>query len=81
MCIRDRWKTVPSSGKVIASVVFIYHLEMANPLAEYCAVLLEQLNKTIKVKRSYLAKQVHFHQDSTPAQTSSIAVAKLHELR
>ncbi|XP_025263254.1 histone-lysine N-methyltransferase SETMAR-like [Camponotus floridanus] len=82
-------KTVLSAGKVMATVfwdsqgvVFIDYLEKGKISGEYYAALLEHLNNAIKIKRPYLAKKkVLFHHDNVPAHTSSIAIAKLHELR
>lgn len=82
-------KTVPSAGKVMATVfwdckgvVLIDFLEHGRTITgSYYASLLDQLNDAIKVKRPHLAKKkVLFHQDNAPAHASHIVGAKLHEL-
>lgn len=79
-------KTVPSPRKIMAiifwdsqGVVLIDYVEKGKTNKKYYATLLEQLNDAIKAKRPR-KKRVLFHHDNAPAYTSSIAVAKLHEL-
>ena len=83
-------KTVHSAGKVMATVfwdssgiIFIDYLEKGKTITgEYYATLLNQLNDAIKEKRPHLQKKkVLFHQVNGPAQTSTIAMAKIYELR
>jgi len=82
-------KTVPSAGKVMASVfwdargiIFIDYLQKGKTInGEYYANLLQRLSDEIKKKRPHLAKKkVLFHQDNAPVHTSVIAVAKINEL-
>ena len=82
-------KTVPSAGKVMATVfwdshgvVLIDYLEQGRTITgEYYASLLDQLKDAIKAKRPHLAKKkVLFHQDNAPAHTSTVVAAKLHNL-
>lgn len=83
-------KTVPSAGKVMASVfwdargiIFIDYLQKGKTInGEYYANLLQRLSDEIKKKRPHLAKKkVLFHQDNAPVHTSVIAVAKINELK
>lgn len=77
------------TGKVMTTVfwnsqgvVLIDYLEKGKTINGEYYTLLEQLNDAIKTKRPHLAKKkVLFHHDNAPAHTSSIAFAKLHELR
>src|SRR5436190_12976832 len=82
-------KTVPSAGKVMASVfwdargiIFIDYLQKGKTInGEYYANLLQRLSDEIKKKRPHLAKKkVLFHQDNAPVHTSVIAMAKINEL-
>jgi len=82
-------KTVPSAGKIMATVfwdshgvVLIDFLEHGRTITgAYYANLLDQLNKAIQAKRPHLAKKkVLFHHDNAPAHASHIVAAKLHEL-
>lgn len=83
-------KTVPSAGKVMATVfwdsrgvVLIDYLEQGRTITgAYYSSLLDKLNDAIKVKRPHLAKKrVLFHQDNAPAHKSRVVAAKLEELR
>ncbi|XP_076623122.1 histone-lysine N-methyltransferase SETMAR-like [Colletes latitarsis] len=83
-------KTVPSAGKVMASVfwdvrgiIFIDYLEKGKTINdEYYANLLQRLSDKIKEKRPHLVKKkVLFHQDNAPVHTSVIAMAKIQELK
>ena len=83
-------KTVKSADKVMATVfwdshgiLLIDYLEKGKTITgEYYAALLDQLNDKIKEKRQYLKKKkVLFLQDNAPVHTSTIAMAKFHELR
>ncbi|XP_023220365.1 histone-lysine N-methyltransferase SETMAR-like [Centruroides sculpturatus] len=73
-------KTVPSAGKVMASV--FWDSPRKNNQRQYYANLLQRFSDEIKKKRSHLAKKkVLFHQDNAPVHTSVIAMAKINELR
>ncbi|GFU73068.1 mariner Mos1 transposase [Trichonephila clavipes] len=80
-------KTVPSAGKIMASVfwdargiIFIDCLEKGKTInGKYCANLLQRLSEEIKQKRPHLAKKVLFHQDYAPAHKSVIAMANINE--
>ena len=83
-------KTVPSSGKVMASVfwdvrgiILINYLKKGKTInVEYYANLLHRFSDEIKKKRPYLAiKKVLFHQDNAPVHTSVIAMAKINDLK
>lgn len=83
-------KTVPSAGKVMASVfwdargiIFIDYLPRGKTInGEYYANLLQRLSEEIKIKRPHLSKKkVLFHQDNAPVHTSGIAMAKIEELK
>lgn len=83
-------KTTPSAGKIMATVfwdahgiIFIDYLEKGKTITgEYYASLLVKLNDVIKEKRPHLVKKkVLFHHDNAPAHSSTVAQAKLHELR
>ena len=83
-------KTIPSAGKVMASVfwdargiIFIDYLQKGKTInGEYYANLLQRLSAEIKKKRPHLAKKkVLFHQDNAPVHTSVIAMAKINELK
>lgn len=83
-------KTVPSAGKVMATVfwdahgiILIDYLKKGKSITgQYYVALLDQLNNEIKEKRPHLArKKVLFHHDNAPAHSSAIATAKLVELR
>lgn len=89
-CAPKKAKTVPSAGKVMATVfwdsrgvVLIDYLEKGRTITgEYYASLLDKLNDAIQAKRPHLAKKkVLFHQDNAPAHTSRVVAAKLHDLR
>ena len=81
-------KTVPSAGKVMASVfwdargiIFIDYLQKGKRInGDYYAKLLQRLSNEIKKKRPHLAKKkVLFNQDNAPVHTSVIAMAKINE--
>ncbi|GFX57473.1 mariner transposase [Trichonephila clavipes] len=82
-------KTVPSAGKVMASVfgdacgiIFIDYLEKGKTINnEYCVDLFQHFSQEIKQKWPYLAKKVLFYQDIAPAYKSVIAMAKINELK
>ena len=83
-------KTVPSAGKVMASVfwdcrgiIFIDYLQKGKTInGEYYANLLHQLSEKISEKRPHLAKKkILFHQDNAPVHTSARAMAKIRELK
>jgi len=83
-------KTVPSAGKVMASVfwdargiIFIDYLQKGRTInGEYYANLLQRLGDEIKEQRPHVAKKkVLFHQDNAPVHTSIIAMAKINELK
>ena len=83
-------KTVPSAGKVIASlfwdalvIIFIDYLQKGKTVnGEYYANLLQRLSNEIKKKRPYLAKKkVLFYQSNASVHTSAIAMAKINELK
>ena len=83
-------KVVPSAGKVMATVfwdakgiILIDYLEKGKTITGvYYASLLSKLNDEIKNKRPHLArKKVLFHHDNAPAHSSTVAQAKLHDLR
>ncbi|KAL6257504.1 hypothetical protein P5V15_011074 [Pogonomyrmex californicus] len=82
-------KTVPSAGKVMATVfwdshgiVCIDYLEKGKTITgAYYASLLDKLKAEIAKKRPHLKKKkVLFHQDNAPAHTSAVAMTKIHEL-
>lgn len=83
-------KTVPSAGKVMATVfgdsqgiIFTDYLENGRTITrQYYADLLDRFNAELMKKRPHLAKKkVLFHHDNAPAHSSAIATAKLVELR
>jgi histone-lysine N-methyltransferase SETMAR len=83
-------KTVPSAGKVMASVfwdargvIFIDYLQKGKSInGVYYANLLQRLSDEIKKKQPHLAKKkVSLHQDNSPVHTSVIAMAKIYELK
>lgn len=83
-------KTVPSAGKVMATVfwdsqgvIHIDYLEKGKTITgRYYADLLGRFDVELKKKRPRLAKKkVLFHHDNAPAHTSAVAMAKLVELR
>jgi histone-lysine N-methyltransferase SETMAR len=83
-------KTVPSAGKVMATVfwdsggiIFTDYLEKGRTITgQYYADLLGRFHPELMRKRAHLAKKkVLFHHDNAPAHSSSIARAKLVELR
>ena len=85
-----RSKTQQSAGKVMASVfwdahgiIFIDYLEKGKTITgAYYSALLYQLKDENKKKRPHLQKKkILFHHDNAPAHTSTIAQAKLHELK
>lgn len=82
-------KTVPSAGKVMATVfwdsqgiIFIDYLEKSKSITGvYYSSLLDRLRTELQEKRPRLAhKRVLFHHDNAPAHTSGIAAAKLMEV-
>lgn len=83
-------KTVPSAGKVMATVfwdshgvIFIDYLEKGKTITgQYYANLLDKFNAELMEKRPHLKKKkVLFHHDNAPAHSSAVATAKLAELR
>lgn len=83
-------KAVYSAGKVMASVfwdshgiIFIDYLEKGKTITgAYYASLLDKLKEEISKNRPHLQKKkVLFHQDNAPSHTSTVAMAKIHELR
>lgn len=83
-------KTVPSAGKVMATVfwdsrgvILIDYLEKGKTITgAYYATLLDKLKAEIEEKRPHLQKKkILFHQDNAPSHTSMVAMAKIHELR
>ena len=81
-------KTVPSAGKVMASVfwdadgiLLIDYLQKGQTIdGTYYASLLTQLPEKIKIKRrGKLTKGVLFHQDNAPVHKSVIAMAAIHD--
>ena len=83
-------KTVPSAGKVMATVfwdsrgiIFTDYLEKGRSITgQYYADLLGRFDAELMRKRPHLAqKKVLFHHDNAPAHSSAIATAKLVELR
>ena len=81
-------KTVPSAGKVMASVfwdtdgiLLIDYLQKGQTInSTYFASLLMHLQEKIKVKRrGKLTKDVLFHQDNAPVHKSVIAIAAIHD--
>lgn len=83
-------KTVPSAGKVMATVfwdsqgiIFIDYLEKGKTITgNYYSSLLDKLNTELPEKRPRMArKKVLFHHDNAPAHTSAVSTAKLLEIR
>ena len=83
-------KVTSSAGKVMATVfwdskgvLFVDYLQKGKTITgQYYATLLNRLDDVIREKRPGLQKKkVLFHQDNAPAHKSSVAMAKLHELR
>ncbi|XP_076667941.1 histone-lysine N-methyltransferase SETMAR-like [Andrena cerasifolii] len=83
-------KTVPTAGKVMASVfwdargiILIDYLQRGKTInGEYYANLLQRLSEEIKEKRPQLAtKKALLHQDNAPVHTSVITMAKINELK
>lgn len=83
-------KTVPSAGKVMATVfwdsrgiIFTDYLEKGRTITgQYYADLLDRFEAELMKKRPHLTKKkVLFHHDNAPAHSSAIATAKLVELR
>ena len=83
-------KTVPSAGKVMATVfwdsrgiIFTDYLEKGRTITgQYYADLLGRFDAELMRKRPHLVKKkVLFHHDNAPAHSSAIATAKLVELR
>ncbi|XP_011647659.1 histone-lysine N-methyltransferase SETMAR-like [Pogonomyrmex barbatus] len=81
---------ISSAEKVIATffwdshgIVFIDYLEKGKTITGvYYASLIDKLKTEIAKKRPHLKKKkVLFHQDNTPAHTSVVAMAKIHELQ
>ena len=81
-------KTVPSAGKVMASVFwdadgillidYLQKGQMINGTYRYYASLLMQLREKIKRHRK-LTKSVLFHKDNAPVHKSVIAMAAIHD--
>ena len=83
-------KTVPSAGKVMASVfwdareiIFIEYLHKGKTInSEYYTNLLQRLRDEIKKKRPHLTKKkVLFNQDDVLIHTSVIAMPKINEVK
>lgn len=83
-------KTVPSAGKVMASVfwdargiIYIDYLQKGRTITgAHYANQLDQLHKAIQQKRPGMEKKkIYFLQDNAPAHTSKVSMAKLKELR
>lgn len=83
-------KTVPSAGKVMATVfwdsqgiIHIDYLEKGKTITGlYYTELLDRFDTELRKKRPHLAKKkVLFHHDNAPAHTAAVAAAKLVELR
>ena len=81
-------KTVPSAGKVMASVfwdadgiLLIDYLQKGQTVnGTYYASLLTQLREKIEIKRrGKLTKGVLFHQDNAPVHKSGIVMAAIHD--
>jgi hypothetical protein len=88
--VPKKTKSVPSAGKVMASVfwdaesiLFIDYLEKGKTkTGEYYSNLLTRLDEKICEKRPGLQKKkIIFHQDSAPTHKSLLAVGKLRDLR
>ena len=84
-CAPKKAKTVLSAGKVMATVfwdsqgiIFIDYLQKGRTITgAYYSILLHRLYEELRTKRPRLAhKKVIFHHDNT----STVAMAKLHEL-
>lgn len=83
-------KSVPSAGKVMASVfwdakgiLLVDYLEKAKTITgEYYSDLLTQLNQKIREERPGLQKKkIIFHQDNAPVHKGHLAMAKFHDLK
>ncbi|XP_014487335.1 PREDICTED: histone-lysine N-methyltransferase SETMAR-like, partial [Dinoponera quadriceps] len=82
-------KTAPSARKIMATlfwdsrVIFIDYLDKGRSITgQYYSDLLGRIEVELKKKRLHLAKKkVLFHYDNAPAHSSTIAIAKLFELR
>jgi histone-lysine N-methyltransferase SETMAR len=83
-------KTVPSAGKVMATVfwdshgiIHIDYLEKGKTITgAYYSALLDRFDSDLKEKRPHLVKKkILFHHDNALAHSSGIVAAKLHELR
>ena len=83
-------KTVPSAGKVMASVfwdaagiIYIDYLQKGRTInGAYYVNQLDQLHTAIQQKRPGIKKKkIYFLQDNAPAHTSKVVMAKLKELR
>lgn len=83
-------KSVFSAGKVMATVfwdshgvILIDYLQKGKTITgAYYASLLDKLKAEIADKRPHLQKKkILFHQDNAPSHTSTVAMAKIHELR
>ncbi|XP_065658445.1 histone-lysine N-methyltransferase SETMAR-like [Hydra vulgaris] len=83
-------KTVFSAGKVMATVfwdccrvILIDYLQKGKTITgAYYASLLDKLKEQLAEKWPHLQKKkILFHQDNAPSHTSSVAMAKIHELR
>ena len=83
---RKKTKTVPSAGKVMATVfwdsqgiILIDYLEKGKTITgQYYSLLLDRLKTELDEKHPQLAhKKVLFHHNNAPAHTSAVVVAKL----
>lgn len=83
-------KTVPSAGKVMATVfwdsqgiIHIDYLEKGRTITgQYYANLLDEFEAVLKEKRPHLKKKkVLFHHDNAPAHSSRVVMAKIKQLR
>lgn len=76
-------KTVPSTGKVMATIIWDSHgIIFIDYLEKGKTELFDKFHKELMTKRVYLSKKkIIFHHDNAPVHTPAIAVAKLVELR
>lgn len=82
-------KTIPSAGKVMASVfwdakgiLLVDYLEKGKTVTgEYYVNLLDRLDEEIRKRRPGSKKKIIFHQDNAPAYKSVLAMGKLRDLK